>query len=141
MAVGELLGEKNLDERLKEIETIIDRMDMCWDNGFITDEQEYLQQRIKSQMELEQLRPIPVNDLERAADLLNNFQTHWENLKGNEEGRHELIKLIVERVYVEEKRVVAMTLQSNCHLVLGHKVNGPTRFQVDPLYTCGSDGD
>jgi hypothetical protein len=81
-----------------------------------------------------------MNVLEQAADLLENFQTHWEKLEGKPEAQHELIKLIVERVYVRDEKVVAMTLRSNYHLVLGHNVNGPTYHEVDPLYSYGSDG-
>ena len=66
-----------------------------------------------------------------------------------------LVKQIVERVYVQDEQVVAMTLHSNCHLVLGHNVNEPTEYTVDPFlqetsvfgdhsdserYTCGDDG-
>ncbi len=140
-AMGELLGEKSLEERLGEIASVIERMDTRWDNGFITNEQEYMDQRIKLQMELEQLSPVPEDDLERAAELLRNFKEHWERLKGSPEAQHELIELIVERVYVQDELVVAMTLQSNYHLVLGHKTNGPTFYEVDPLYAHGSDGD
>lgn len=141
-AMSELLGEKNLEERIQEIKAIISRMDTRWDHGFITNEEEYIQQRIKLQMELEQLTPIADDELEQAADLLRNFQMHWERLEGDEEGRHELVKLIVERVYVQDDKVVAMTLRSNYHLVLNHNTNGPTEFTVDPsCVTCGSDGD
>ncbi len=66
------------------------------------------------------------------------------------EAQSALIKQVVERVYVEDDQVVAMTLQSNCHLVLGHNVNEPTAYTVDPfitgtqsessVYTCGDDG-
>ncbi len=139
-AMSELLGEKSLEERLTEIRGVIERMDTRWDHGFFANEQEYMEQRIKLQLELEQLTPIPMDDLERAADLLTNFKSHWERLEGNHEAQHELIKLIMERVYVRDKKVVAMTLRSNYHLVLGHNVNGPTYHKVDPLYTCGSDG-
>ena len=59
---------------------------------------------------------------------------------GDPESQHELVKLIVERAYVEDEKVVAMTLRSNYHLVLGHKANGPTFHEVDPLYAHGSDG-
>ena len=59
-------------------------MDLRWDNGFITNENEYLEQRLKLQMELEQLTPIPEDDLEQAADLLQNFKSHWERLEGDE---------------------------------------------------------
>ena len=139
-AMSDLLGEQQLEERLNEIRTIIKRMDTRWDHGFITDEEEYLQQRIKLQLELEQLTPVAEDDLTRAANLLSNFQSHWDRLEGNFEAQHELIKLIVERVYIQDEKVVAMTLHSNCHLVLGHNTNEPTSFEVDPLYTCGSDG-
>ncbi len=139
-AMSELLGEQRLEERLTEIRDVIKRMDTRWDHGFFTNEQEYMEQRIKLQLELEQLTPIPMDDLERSADLLTNFKSHWERLEGNHEGQHELIKLIMERVYVKDKKVVAMTLRSNYHLVLGHNINGPTYQKVDPLYTCGNDG-
>ena len=44
-------------------------------------------------------------------------------------------------MYVEGEKVVAMTLKSDYHIVLGHKMNGPTEVTVDPyLYTNGSDG-
>lgn len=34
-----------------------------------------------------------------------------------------------------------MTLRSDYHIVLGHKLNGPTEVPVDPfIYTSGSDG-
>ena len=46
-----------------------------------------------------------------------------------------------ERVYIDGEAAMTMTLRSNYHLVLGHNVNGPTEFTVDPfVYTCGSDG-
>jgi hypothetical protein len=139
--MSELMGEKNLEEHIQEIKAIIERMDKRWDHGFITDEEDYFQQRIKLQNELEQLTPVPDDELEQAADLLTNFKSHWERLEGKEESRHELVKLIVERVYVEDDKVLAMTLRSNYHLVLNHKTNGPTEFTVDPLsVTCGSDG-
>jgi hypothetical protein len=49
--------------------------------------------------------------------------------------------VIVERVYVRDESVVAVTLKANYHVVLGHKMNGPTEMPVDPfVYTCGSDG-
>ena len=140
--MSEFLGEKNLEEKLEEIQAIIKRMDTRWDNGFIIDEQEYLEQRLKLQMELDRLNPVPDDDLAHAADLLQNFKSHWERLEEDEDSRHDLVKLIVERVYVRDKQVVAMTLRSNYHLVLGHKTNGPTYLEVDPfLYRSGSDGD
>jgi site-specific DNA recombinase len=132
-AVSEILGERNLEEHLDEIRDIITRMDMRWDHGFFTSEEEYIEQRLKLQQELEQLIPIPDDDLEQAVDLLDQFSTHWENLKDDPEAQRDLIKLIVERVYIDGEDVVAMTLRSNYHLVLGHNANGPTEFTADPF--------
>lgn len=90
---------------------------------------------------MEQLTPVPDDELQRAADMLENFGEFWKNLEGDENGRHEMIKLIVERVYMEKDAVVKMTLKSNYHLVLGHNTKGPTEYTVDPsLYAYGSDG-
>ena len=140
-AVSEMLGERNLEDRLNEIRDIIKRMDTRWDHGFFTNEDDYVQQRLQLQQELEQLTPIPDDDLEQAANLLGEFGKHWERLKEDPEAQRDLVKLIVQRVYMDGKDVVAMTLCSNYHLVLGHNTNGPTEFSVDPfVYTSGSDG-
>lgn len=129
--VSEILGEKNLEERLREIRNAIERMDFRWDNGFITDKTEYLEKRLRLQHELEQLTPVQ-DELDQAADLLANFRTHWDDCKGDVDKQHQLIKLIVERVYVEDDVVVAMTLKSDYHIVLGHKANESTQVEVDP---------
>ena len=140
-AMSKILGERNLTERIEEIKNIIQRMDTRWDRGFFTSEDDYVQQRIRLQMELEQLTPVPDNELQQAVDMLENFTAHWERLEGDDESRHDLVKLIVHRVYVVDEKVVAMTLHSNYHLVLNHKTNRPTEFTVDPIgYTYGSDG-
>ena len=143
-AVGELLGEKDLEERLREIREKIKRMDMRWDNGFITDEDEYVRLRLALQQEMEQLTPVPDDDLQQAADLLRRFPQEWKALEGDDEARHRLVELIVERIYAKDDEVVAMTLRSNFHLVLGHKMNEPTDFSIGSspggVYTCGPDG-
>src|SRR5690606_17972996 len=103
---------------------------------------DYIDKRLQLQQELEQLAPVPDDDLEQAADLLANFADHWKAREEDPEAQHDLVKLIVERVYVRDDKVVAMTLRSNYHIVLGHNTNGPTEVPVDPfLYTDGSDGD
>lgn len=68
--------------------------------------------------------------LEQATDLLRSIDSHLkEKCGGDLEAQHE----IVERVYVKDKDLVAMTLKDNCHLVLDHKTNGPAEFTVDPF--------
>ncbi len=46
LAMSEILGEQNLEERLTEIHETIDRMDFRWDQGFITDKNDYLEKRV-----------------------------------------------------------------------------------------------
>jgi hypothetical protein len=76
---------------------------------------------------------VDKSDLELAADLLDNFAVHWRVCGDDVEAQSAFIKQIVERVYVQGEHVVAMTLHSNCHLVLGHKINGPTEYTIDPF--------
>lgn len=40
-AMEKMLGEQNLEERIAELKAMIRRMDLRWDNGFITDERDY----------------------------------------------------------------------------------------------------
>ena len=75
-AVAELVGNQQLEERLAEIREMIERIDFRWDYGFITDKNTYLEQRVKLQQELEQMTPIPDEELDFAADLLANFQRY-----------------------------------------------------------------
>ena len=130
--VSEILGEQNLEHRLDEIRATIERMDFRWDNGFITDKADYLEKRLQLQQQLEQLSPVQ-DELETAADLLANFSKYWDECKGDVERQHELVKLIVDRVYVEDDVVVALTLKADYHVVLGHKTNEPTFMEVDPM--------
>ena len=140
-AMSSLLGEESLEQRLKEIRTMIERMDFRWDQGFITDKADYLDKRVQLQQELEKLTPLPEDDLERAADMLTNFRHHWEECNGDVEAQHRLMKLIVERVYVSGERVVAITFKADYHVVLGDNANGSTLIEVDPsLYASGADG-
>ncbi len=130
--IGEILGEQRLEERLTEIHVTIERMDFRWDNGFIVDRADYLEKRLKLQQELEQLSPVQ-EELNVAADVLGNFEERWKSCDGDLEKQHQLVKLIVERAYVEDNAVVAITLKSNYHVVLGHNANEPTYMEVDPM--------
>ena len=130
--MGQLLGDKKLDERIAEIKEVISRMDFRWDHGFITDQEGYLEERVKLQQELEQLSPIPDDDLDFAADLLENFAEHWEAKGGDRKEQQRLIQLIVSRVWVREKRIVAMSLRPNYHVTLGLEGNEPTTIVAGP---------
>ena len=129
-AMGELLGDKKLDERITEIKGVIERMDFRWDQGFITDKDAYLEQRVKLQQELEQLTPIPDDELQTAADMLENFQQYWEATQGNRLAQQQLIQLIVARVWVRKDKVVALSLRPNYHVTVGLESSKPTSVLV-----------
>ena len=107
-------------------------MDFRWDQGFITDKADYLEKRLGLQQELEQLTPA-YDELDAAVDLLADFSAYWDDCDDDIERQHELIKLIVERVYVLDGQLVAMTLKADYHLVLGHKAEEPTYLEIDPF--------
>ena len=131
-AISETIGHQNTEKRLEEIKDTIKRMDFRWDNGFITDKADYMEKRLQLQQELDQLTPA-YDELDRAFDLLNNFEQYWDDYGSDVEKQHELLKLILERVYIHEKEVIAITLKSDYHFVLGHNPNEPTYTEVDPL--------
>jgi hypothetical protein len=99
-AMGQLLGDQKLEERIGEIKGVIERMDFRWDNGFITDKNAYLEQRVKLQQELEQLIPIPDDDLEHAANILNIFERYWAETNDDRHEQQQLLQLIVARVWI-----------------------------------------
>ena len=129
-AMGSLLGDKRLEERITEIKSVIERMDFRWDQGFITDKDEYLEKRVQLQQELERLTPIPDDELDEAADVLQNFAAHWDAASGDREAQKELLQLIVARVWVKGEKVVAMSLRPNYHITLGVGNEKPTELTV-----------
>ncbi len=117
-AMGQMLGDERLDERVEEIKGIIKRMDFRWDQGFITDRADYLEQRARLQHELERFTPAANDELEVAADLLENFSTYGEATADNREEQRRLIALIVGRVWVRGDQVVAMSLRPDYRVTL-----------------------
>ena len=133
-AFGDLLDEPEIESKIEQIQEQIRRMDVRWDNGFITDEHEFVTSRLNLQHELEQYQPVPMDELENAAHILTNFSDTWQERSGDDEAKNKLIGAIVERVYVEDKAVAALTLKPNYHLVLGHNTKEPTSVEIDPYF-------
>ena len=69
----------------------------------------------------------------KGSNALLNFPQRWVDCHGDIEAQHKLVKLILERVYVNDNEVVALTLKSDFHIVLGHNGNEPTYMEVDPM--------
>ena len=64
-------------QRMEEIKAIIERIDLRWDEGFISKE-EYIEKRRQLDLEISSLRPIDYEELTEAADLITNFGQYWE---------------------------------------------------------------
>ncbi|HEX2905831.1 MAG TPA: recombinase family protein [Phototrophicaceae bacterium] len=118
-AVGQVIGDRQLEARMVEIKAIIERMDFRWDNGFITNQDEYLEQRLRLQQELDALTPIPDDELERAADILDHFSAHWQATNNDRKAQRDLIQTVVEKVYISGEGVEALVLRPNYFIAIG----------------------
>jgi hypothetical protein len=118
-ALADDLRDKTIEERIAEIKQVIENMDYRFDYGLVLDKTEYLTKRMELQKELERLQPAIKTDLyQAAADLIDNFRTHFEECQGDVTDQNRLIGRIVERVFVEGKRVAAIMFKAECHMVL-----------------------
>ncbi len=112
------IGDQRIDDRIKEIKEVIERMDFRWDQGFITEREVYIEQRLQLQQELEQLTPIPNDALEQATDMLDNFADHWKMIVGSRDEQEHLIKLIFERVGVMDNKIMSITMKPDYQILL-----------------------
>ncbi|MBE7533653.1 MAG: recombinase family protein [Ardenticatenaceae bacterium] len=106
--------------RMGEIEEAVKRVDFSWEKGFLTP-QEYIEKRNQLLREIESLRPVDYDDLIEAADLLENFATYWDactKVANPEEARKQLLAKIVDRVFIYDGAVVAITLHGNYAVIL-----------------------
>jgi hypothetical protein len=116
-------------------------MDMRWDYGFIEDVDAYIEQRLLLQQELEQLTPIPDEDLAFAADLLAHFGEYWVAAQNAPEEQERLFHLMLERAWVVDDRVAQLCLRPNFQVTAGLESERPTEISVDlSTYQNGSDG-
>ncbi len=143
-------------QRMEEIKQIIERVDLRWDEGFISKE-DYVEKRRQLQQEFDSLRPVDYDELTEAADLLENFRKYWDDcgtLDDPVEARQQLIAKIIDRVLVYDDAVVAVILHGSFGIVLGENQTAPAGladavFEVlvnEGISTssdssrCGSDG-
>jgi hypothetical protein len=108
-AVRELLGVKHRDERIKEIETIIKRLDSRWDMGCLKQEG-YVEKREEPKTQLARLQPIPQDELIEEHRMLKEFPTRWG--EADVEGRQRLLNLMLTCMGVRRSRLRTMTRPS-----------------------------
>ncbi len=107
-------------KRMEEIKEIIERIDLRWDHGFISEE-EYVEKRQQLQREVEALRPIDYDELHEAADLVQYFRSYWDGCADTEnpaQARQQLLQKIVDQVFVYKQQVIAVALHGNFSVIL-----------------------
>ncbi len=83
---------------------------------------EYLEKRQQLQREVESLRPVDLDDLVEAADLLEHFRAYWDQCREVDDparARQQLVAKIVERVFVDGDHILALVIHGNFAVVLG----------------------
>lgn len=154
-AIGELLGQENLEERIEKIKRIIDRLDFRWDMGFIQ-EDEYIKRREELKAELAQLQPIPQDELSEAFQLMKDFKRLWN--EGSQEDHQRIMKLVLDRVWVTGENMVALLIRPKYLIWVREGLRDCAGENIEPAqlppflekekgnfrllgsYRCGSDG-
>ena len=114
----QMLETQNENDRINEIRQIIKQMDFRWDHGFIMDKDNYIEQRLQLQHELEKLTPPDNDELAVAVDILENFADHWEAIDQDRKQQEKLLKLIVKKVWVNDDKVTAVILRPDFYIDL-----------------------
>jgi site-specific DNA recombinase len=135
------MNDNSLEQRLAEIRAAIERIDFRWDQGFFMSKEEYIEKRTLLQVELDTLHPMLVDDnLAQAADLLENFGKHLEACEGDLEMQNALLRRIVEQVYIEGERLIAITFKGAHHLLLTEITKMPTVFTGGQVLLASNAG-
>ena len=128
-AVGEMLGQEHVEERIEEIKKIIERLDFRWDMGYLQQE-EYIQKREELKTELANLQPIPQDELIEAHRVLKEFSKLWA--EADIEGRQHILNLILRQVWVCDDHLCAIMLRPSYYVSVHQAIAKDTDKDVDP---------
>jgi len=120
VAVRDRVENETALKRMEEIRAIVERVDLRWDHGFIS-EAEYVEKREQLQREIDALRPIDYDEINESADLIQYFRTYWDGcaeLENPAQARQQLLQKIVDQVFVYEDQVIAVALHGNFSVIL-----------------------
>jgi hypothetical protein len=118
MAVSQTLGDEQFERRLEVIRSIIGEMNFNWFRGFIMESDTYLEKRRELDQALEQVEPVVDHSAEEATAIIDNFENHWNRVKGDLEAQERLIKLLVARVWVRGEKVVGLLIRPENYIEL-----------------------
>lgn len=154
-AIRSQLDYESSMKRIEEIKEEMKKIDFQFRHDFLRDE-EYVEERQKLKDEINALRPLELDVLEEAADLLQNFKVYWNQCTLQNQpdlARQQLLSRVVSQVFVDGDRVIALALKGNMALILGEKTTASSKIAeavsrhllskdiitLDSNY-CGSDG-
>jgi hypothetical protein len=116
--------------KINEIRQTLKRIDFGWEKGILTPEA-YIEKRDQLMHEIYLYQPVEFDDLNQAYDLLVNFSICWENSGSDEypaKTRKALLANIVDRVFVHDKKVMAIAIHSQYSIVLDNICLTPNQF-------------
>jgi DNA invertase Pin-like site-specific DNA recombinase len=112
------LEDKTATERIAEVRTVLERLDFQFLHGIFTDKDEYLRKRADFSNEIDRLLPmLDVDLVAEAASLIQDFHKHFAACRGDVDEQHNLIAQIIERVFIQDGEVIAVTFKANIHLM------------------------
>ncbi len=117
-AVAEELQHRLREERFSKVKAIVERMDFEQEFGFILNPYVYLRQNALLERRIAALPALPMNLLEKAADMVENFSKYWWATGGDRQAQEELLQLLVVRVWTKDQHVTEILLRGNLHLML-----------------------
>jgi hypothetical protein len=99
------------DIQKKRMEQALERTRQLYKWGDLTDD-EYRKERVELEKQLKLLNPVPqtynLPNLDRAAQLLNDMPSLWNNQGVTDEQREALIKETFNRIIVDSKQITAI---------------------------------
>jgi site-specific DNA recombinase len=102
--------------RMEEIQQIVERIDMSWEQGFM-DQETYFAKRRALQNEIENLRPVEYDQLLEAARTLKDFKSLWQITQTDEE-RQQLVNRVLEYAVIKDRTIIAVVLSGNISLLI-----------------------
>lgn len=123
-----------VENRITELATKIDKLDFRWDNGAITNPERFLTDRQKLEDEIAVLKPRISESYETALSVVNNFPAHWEATNGNFEAQRTLIRTIVHQVIIADKQIAGIIIKPSHEIVFTHRIIS------DSGGDCGGEG-
>jgi hypothetical protein len=103
--LADTMAEDRIKKRLNDIKEIINTIDFQWNNGFITDKNEYVRKRNQLREEVLATQLAPYQS-DKYSLFMPKFFTEWHRRDGNLAAQHQLLKCFIHRIYIHEHSIV-----------------------------------